>query len=158
MPRENLHAEVVGWVFDLGNTVGRASAYDRMLMMYWVTVRLVGHSAALQEAKRVGDLEPVPFWKEHNVEFHTMHHKIDVLAARLGFPFHSVDSRAMATARPRERIIRSGKEDEGGPKEAWNSAGPMFSSSVLVSGSQQPTVGSPSAAFPRWSSLPSGRI
>ena len=91
MPRENLHDEVAKWVLDLGNTAGRASAYDRMFMTYWVTVRLVGHSAAMREAKQAGYLEPVPFWKEHNVECHTMHHKLDVLAARLGFPFHLVD-------------------------------------------------------------------
>ena len=100
MPRENLHAEVVEWVLDPGNTAGRASTYDRMLMIYLVIIRLVGHSAAMREEKQAGDLEPVPFWKEHNVECHTMHHKLDVLVARLGFPFHLVDHRAMEIARP----------------------------------------------------------
>ena len=61
MPRENLHEEVVEWVLDPGNTAGRASAYDRMLLTYWVTIRLVRHSATLREAKQEGDEEPIPF-------------------------------------------------------------------------------------------------
>ena len=61
MPWENIHVEVAEWVLDPGNTASRALAYDCMLMTYWVTVRLVGHSAAMQEAKRDGDSEPVPF-------------------------------------------------------------------------------------------------
>ena len=91
MPWEYLHVEVAEWVLDPGNTVGRASAYDHMLMNYWVTICMVGHSSAMQEAKREADTEPVPFWKDHNSECHTMHQKIDILAARLGFPFHLVD-------------------------------------------------------------------
>ena len=158
MPRENLHSKVADWVLDLGNTTGRASAYDRMLMMYWVTVHLVEHSTAIHEAKRDGDSKPVPFWKEHNSECHTMHQKLDVLAAHLGFPFYPVDRRAMEIARPWERTIRSDMTDEGGPVEARNTAGPLNSTSALVSGSQHPDAGSPSAAIPRWSSLPSGRI
>ena len=55
MPWERLHAEVVDWVLDPGNTAGRASAYDHMLMTYWVTLRMVGHSLAMQEAKVEGD-------------------------------------------------------------------------------------------------------
>ena len=61
MPRENLHAEVAEWVLDPGNMVGRASVYDCMIMTYWVMVLLVGHSSAMQEAKRDGDMELVPF-------------------------------------------------------------------------------------------------
>ena len=61
MPRENLHAEVVEWVLDPGNTAGRASSYDHMLMMYWVIVILVGNSIAMQEAKKDGDSKPMPF-------------------------------------------------------------------------------------------------
>ena len=61
MPRENLHAEVAEWILDPGNTAGHASAYDCMLMMYWVTDYLVGNSTAMQEAKRDDDSEPMPF-------------------------------------------------------------------------------------------------
>ena len=126
MPRENLHAEVAEWVLDPSNTVGRASAYDRMLMTYWVTVRLVGHSAMMREAKQAGDLEPVPFWKDHNAECHTMHHKLDVLAALLGFPFHPVDRRALDIAQPWERTGRCEKEGLLGQEEAQNPIGPMI--------------------------------
>ena len=112
----------------------------------------------MQEAKRDGDSEPVPFWKEHNAECHTMHEKLDILAARLGFSFHLVDRRAMEIARPPEHIIHSGVEDEGGTVGAQNSAGPMNSTSVLASSSQQLADGSPSATIPCWSSLPSGRM
>ena len=45
MPFEDLHKEVANWVLDPRNTVGRAFAYDRLLMMYWVNLQLVGHSA-----------------------------------------------------------------------------------------------------------------
>ena len=55
MPHEHLHAEVVDWVLDPGNTVGHASTYDHMLMTYWVTMSMVGHSLAMQEAKVEGD-------------------------------------------------------------------------------------------------------
>ena len=91
MPQEHLHTEVADWVLDLGNTTGRTSTYDHILMTYWVTMCMVGHSTVMQKAKGEGDVELVPFWKEHNSECHTMHQKIDILAARLGFPFHPVD-------------------------------------------------------------------
>ena len=57
----------------------------------------------MQEAKRDGDTEPVPFWKEHNSECHTMHQKIDIIAAKLGFPFHLVDGRALECTWPWEK-------------------------------------------------------
>ena len=63
MPKECLHEEVADWVLDPGNTAGRAFAYDRMLMTYWVTMRMVGHSSVVREAKGDGDPEPIHFWK-----------------------------------------------------------------------------------------------
>ena len=52
MPWEILHVKVADWVLDPSNTVVRASSYEHMLMTYWVMVHLVGHSLAMQEAKR----------------------------------------------------------------------------------------------------------
>ena len=118
LPRETLHEEVDEWVLDPGSTAGRASVYDQMLLTYWVTVCLAGHSASLREAKQEGDGEPIPFWKEHNAEYHTMHHKLDVLVAHLGFPSHLADRRAMETARPQEKIGRCVQEDPGVSEEA----------------------------------------
>ena len=88
MPTKTLHKEVVDWVLDLGTTVGKALAYDCLLMIYWVTMRLVGHSSVAREAKCEGDEEPVKVWKEHNNECHLMHQKIDFIAAKLGIPFY----------------------------------------------------------------------
>ena len=67
MTQERLHTKVADWVFDPRNTAGRASAYDHMLMTYWVTMHMVGHSSAMKEAKGEGDAKLVPFWKEHKV-------------------------------------------------------------------------------------------
>ena len=41
MSSEDLHKEVADWVLDPGSTMGRASTYDRMLILYWVNMRLV---------------------------------------------------------------------------------------------------------------------
>ena len=73
MPKEFLHEEVADWVLDPGTMVGRASSYDHFLMLYWVTMRLVGHSSMVRESKCEGDEEPVKFWKEHYSECHPMH-------------------------------------------------------------------------------------
>ena len=59
MPKEDLHKEVANWVLDLGTMVGRASAYDHLLMIYWVNMCLVGHSSVMKEAKCEGDEELV---------------------------------------------------------------------------------------------------
>ena len=87
-----------------------------------------------------------------------MHQKLDVLAARLGFPFQPVDCRAIEIARPQERIIRSGMVEEGVHVDSQNKAGPMQMISTLTIGSQQSAVVIPSAAVARWSSLPPGQI
>ena len=68
MPTKILHKEVASWVLELGTTAGRASAYDYMLMIYWVT-----KSSVARESKCEGDEEPVKFWKEHYSECHPMH-------------------------------------------------------------------------------------
>ena len=44
MPREEIHHEVVDWILDPVSTAGRATAYDHLLMQYWVNMKLVGHS------------------------------------------------------------------------------------------------------------------
>ena len=67
-PTKELHKEVVDWVIDQGNTTGRTSAYDCMLMLYWVNMQLIGNSSVTQEAKMEGDEEPIHGWKEHNEE------------------------------------------------------------------------------------------
>ena len=115
MPREYLHEEVADRVLDPGNTARRASTYVCILMTYWVTMQMVGHSSVVHEAKRYGDAEPVHFWKEHKSECHTMHQKIDIIAAKLGFLFHPVDRRVLECARPRARDIRSRPVDAGVP-------------------------------------------
>ena len=88
MSKETLHKEVADWVLDPGTTIGKASAYDCLLMIYWVTMRLVGRSSVAREAKCEGDEESVKVWKEHNSECHLMHQKIDVIVAKLGCPFY----------------------------------------------------------------------
>ena len=112
-----------------------------------MTVHLVGHSSVMQEAKREGDTELMPFWKEHNNECHTMHQKIDILAARLGFPFHPVDRRALEFARPRARDNRSGPAEVG-----------VLVSSLNTAGSQQAVVALPTSVAPRWGPSPPGRV
>ena len=59
MSFEDLRKEVAYWVLNPGSTVARASAYDRLLMLYWVNMCLVGHSSIAREAKFEGDIEPV---------------------------------------------------------------------------------------------------
>ena len=59
MSSEELRKEVADWILNLGSTVGRASAYDHLLMLYWVNMCLVGHSSIAREAKYEGDVEPV---------------------------------------------------------------------------------------------------
>ena len=79
MPIEYLRKEVGYWVVDLGTTVGRALAYDCLLMIYWVNMNLVGHSSVSMEAKHEGDEDSVKAWKKHNGDCHLMHRKIDVM-------------------------------------------------------------------------------
>ena len=84
MPQEELHQEVADWVLDLGSTARRVVAYDRLLMQYWVNMKMVGHSYMEREAKIAGDEELVREWKHHNGACHLIHQKVDVIASRLG--------------------------------------------------------------------------
>ena len=66
MPIEEVSQEAKDWVVDPGSTTGRETAYDRMIMLYWVIMNLVTHvSFNLEakreevEAKREGDEDPV---------------------------------------------------------------------------------------------------
>ena len=61
---EEIHIEVEEWVMNSGTNTGRASAYDEMLMVYWVLKNLMVHVAIDGEAKGQGDQEPVRDWKE----------------------------------------------------------------------------------------------
>ena len=90
MPKDKLHREVADWVLDPGSTAGRATAYDRLLMQYWVNMKLVDHSFTDQEADTVGDEEPVRAWKQHNGECHLIHQKVDILTSHLGISFFAV--------------------------------------------------------------------
>ena len=45
MLKECLHEELANWVLDPGTMESRASTYDHLLMIYWVTTHLVGHSS-----------------------------------------------------------------------------------------------------------------
>ena len=87
-----------------------------------------------------------------------MHHKLDALASRLGFPFHPADRRALETARPWEKTGRCVQDYPGVIEEVRCPAGPMFPSSPLVSGMQPLVAGSPPAVVPRWSANPSGGL
>ena len=75
MPIDMVREEVEGWIVDPGSMVGRASAHDCLVMLYWVLMNLVTHvamniEAKMEEmlAKKEGDLEPSRAWKEHNEE------------------------------------------------------------------------------------------
>ena len=140
MPKDQLRDEVADWVLDPGSTAGRASAYDRMILTYWVTVRLVGLSASIQNAKQEGDEVPIPAWKEHHGECHTMHHKLDVLAARLGFPFHPADRRALEIARPREKSERCAQERPGTAATVRPPTGPRSPQPPTLPGMQPPVT------------------
>ena len=110
MPREELHQEVVEWVLDPGSTMGRAAAYDHLLMQYWVNMKLVGHSYTEREAKMAGDEEPVREWKQHNGECHLMQQKVDILASRLGISFYAAEKVSNEVAFPRECCGQCGKK------------------------------------------------
>ena len=90
MPKEELHQEVADWVLDPGSTTGRVVAYDRLLMQYWVSMKMVGHSYMEKEAKVAGDEEIVREWKHHNGECHLIHQKVDVIVSRLGVSFFAM--------------------------------------------------------------------
>ena len=68
IPKEDLHQEVVDWVLDPGTTAGHATTYNRLLVQYWVNMKMVGHSYMEQEAKKEGDEEPIKSWKFHNAD------------------------------------------------------------------------------------------
>ena len=59
MPIEGVQEEVKGWVVDSGMMAGRASAHDRLVMLYWVIMNLVTHSALNVEAKLEEKMEDV---------------------------------------------------------------------------------------------------
>ena len=84
-----------------------------------------------------------------------MHHKLDALASRLGFPFHPADRRVLETSRPRQKTDRCVQERPGVIEEVRRPAGPMSPSSPLVSGMQPLVAGSPPAVVPHWSANPS---
>ena len=102
MPIQELCKEVADWVVDLGTTASRESAYDHMLMIYWVNMNLVSHSLVSREAKREGDEETTRAWKEHNDDCHLMHRKIDVMAAHMGIPFYPAGVMQEGDAESRE--------------------------------------------------------
>ena len=98
------------WVLDPGSTTRRAAAYDRLVMQYWVNMKLVGHSYMEREAKMAGDEEPVREWKHHNGECHLMHQKVDVLASRLGVSFFAASKGLDEVAHPRDSCGQCGKK------------------------------------------------
>ena len=110
MPKEDLRWDVAEWVVDPGSTAGRAAAYDRLLMQYWVNMNLVGHSFMEWEANSAEEKEPVRVWKHHNGECHLIHQKVDILASRLGISFYAAVKAPEKTARPREYCDLCGKK------------------------------------------------
>lgn len=72
---------------DPGTTAGRATAYDRMVMLYWVTKNLLAHAIMTNMAKAQGDEERVRARKEHNADSRLMHLKIDAIAKKIGLTF-----------------------------------------------------------------------
>ena len=141
MLRESLHAEVADWVLDPGSTAGRAAAYDRLLMQYWVNMKLVGHSYMEREAKMAGDEESVREWKHHNGECHLMHQKVHVIASRLGVSFFVAGKGLDEVARPRDSFDKCGKKQRR-----------ILSPSPSI---QNPTGAVPAPAHPIMSCLPS---
>jgi len=87
IPVDELRSEVEDWVVDPGTTAGRATAYDRMVMLYWVTKNLLAHAIMTNMVKAQGDEEPVRAWKDHNVDSRLMHLKIDAIAKKIGLTF-----------------------------------------------------------------------
>ena len=112
-PIEEVQEEVDGWVSDPGSTAGRALAYDRMVMIYWVLMNLVSQvnlksmaiiegKMAVMLAKKEGDEDLVKSWKEHNEECKNildevealsmdcrlMHRKVDQIASCLGIALY----------------------------------------------------------------------
>lgn len=84
---DELRSEVEDWVVDLGTMVGRATAYDWMIMTYWVTKNLLTHTIMTNLNKAQGDEEPALAWKDHNVSSRLMHLKIDVITKKIGLTF-----------------------------------------------------------------------
>ena len=107
---------------DPGSTAGRAGDYDRLLMQYWVNMKLVDHSFMEWEAKSTGDKEPVRAWKHHNGECHLIHQKVDILASRLGISFYAVGKVLEEMARPRECCNLCAKKKR---KVTSSSGGPL---------------------------------
>lgn len=87
LPVDELHSEVEDWVVDPGTTVGRATTYDRMIMVYWVTKNLLAHAIMINHNKAQGDKEPARAWKDHNANSCLMHLKIDAIAKKVGLAF-----------------------------------------------------------------------
>ena len=68
MPIEVVREEFEGWVADPGTTAGRASAHDRLVMLYWVIMNLATHSDLNVEAKMEVNMEEVAAKKDGDVE------------------------------------------------------------------------------------------
>ena len=76
-------------MLDPENIAGRATAYDRLLMLYWVNMKLIAYSSLRATTKWEGDGEPVRVWKEHNSYCRLMHRKIDLMDTKMGIQlFH----------------------------------------------------------------------
>ena len=141
MPKEELHHEVVDWVLDPGSTARCAMAYDRLLMNYWVNMKMVGHSYMEREAKMASDEELVREWKHHNGECHLIHQKVDVIASRLGVSFFSVGKGLDEAAHLRDSYKQCSKKKRR-----------ILSPSPPV---QNPLGAAPALAHPIMSCLPS---
>jgi len=79
--------ELATWIQDPGHNSGRLALYDRAVEYYWVAKTMMGMILNEREAKAEGDTEPAKHWKQHHMETHILHMKIDALASQLGFPF-----------------------------------------------------------------------
>ena len=73
-------------------------------------MKLVGHSYTKQDAKMVGEEEPVWEWKQHNGECHLMHQKVEILASHLGISFFAAGKDSDEGAHPHECCGQCGKK------------------------------------------------
>ena len=88
---EEVCQEVEYWIVDPGSMAGRASTYDRIIMLYWVIMNLVTHVTLNLEAKKEdvvakkeGDEEPTRAWKDHNEYCRLIHRNFNQIASHVG--------------------------------------------------------------------------
>ena len=87
LDHEKLHAEchkIEEWILDLGQTVGRASLYDKMVAFFWLMKKHVGRFA--WDKKGEDSEDKYLKWRAPTSEdIQHLKSKLDFLISRLGF-------------------------------------------------------------------------